>query len=242
MSFSFGDRWLGLWVCDDGRGVRIGRAAHRISLSVTDAHGASLAELVGDCIAPYPDHLRDPSCVPTLRMGQVRADVGEGITARSYTLYFAALDTTPGASFRYRPAGADDAIADVLLHPDCGASMLEIVTDDPWSNPGYGTIDWALPYLPFTHADALRVLHPLVRRPSEYWSVTVGDDPPAHPPGRAVVEAKARGWCELRCGRCGCTAVDVTDAVDDSGTAWRQLHAVVRCGRCGRSTRWHLDD
>ena len=35
---------------------------------------------------------------------------------------------------------------------------------------------------------------------------------------------------------------EVTAALDDSGTGWRQLFAVVRCERCGRSTAWHYDD
>ena len=100
-------------------------------------------------------------------------------------------------------ARADDALSQMQLLPECGPSMLEIVADDPWSNPDYGTIGWALPYLPFTHVDARAALHPLVRPTSSYWEVSVADAAPAGRSGRAVDDAAARSWCEPRCGRCG---------------------------------------
>jgi len=242
MSATFDDRWSGLWVCDDGRAVGVGRAGDSLRLAVTDARGASLAELIGAFVAPYDAHARDPTSVPALRMGRVRAEVGEGITAQTYTLYIAALDAAPGARFRYRPARGDDALSLVQLLPQCGPSMLEIVADDPWSNPDYGTIGWALPYLPFTHVDVRASLHPLVRPSSSYWKVAVAEAAPAGLTGRAVDDAAARSWCEVRCGRCGSAGVEVAEALDDSGTGWRQLFVVVRCRRCGRWTTWHYDD
>jgi len=242
MSATFDDRWSGLWVCDDGRAVRVDRAAEALRLSVTDARGASLAELVGAFVAPDPARALDPDSLPALRLARLRAEVGEGITAQTYTLYVAALDAAPGARFRYRPARADDALSQMQLLPECGPSMLEIVADDPWSNPDYGTVGWALPYLPFTHVDARAALHPLVRPTSSYWEVSVADAAPAGRSGRAVDDAAARSWCEPRCGRCGSAGVEVAEARDDSGTGWRQLFVVVRCGRCGRWTTWHYND
>ncbi len=242
MNTAFDDRWLGLWVCDDGRAVEIRRSADALALSVTDARGASLAELVGTVVAPDPARARDPHSLPNVRMATVRAEVGEGITAQTWKLYLAALDTAPDARFRYRPARADDDLASVQLLPECGASLLEIVSDDPWTNEDYGTIPWALPYLPFTHVNARTTPHPLVAPPSSYWKVTVTDAAPGELPGRAVEVATARAWCELRCGRCGSIDVEINEARDDSGTGWRQLFASVRCARCGRSTTWHYDD
>ena len=242
MSATFDDRWLGLWVCDDGRAVEIRRSADALALSVTDARGASLAELVGTVVAPDPARARDPHSLPNVRMATVRAEVGEGIFAQTWKLYLAALDTAPDARFRYRPARADDDLARVQLLPECDASLLEIVSDDPWTNKDYGTIPWALPYLPFTHASARATPHPLVAPPSSYWKVTVSDTAPGDLTGRAVDAATARSWCELCCGCCGSNRVEITEALDDSGTGWRQLFAVVRCERCGRATIWHYDD
>ena len=73
MSATFDDRWSGLWVCDDGRAVRVDRAAEALRLSVTDARGASLAELVGAFVAPDPARALDPDSLPALRLARLRA-------------------------------------------------------------------------------------------------------------------------------------------------------------------------
>jgi hypothetical protein len=242
MTVQLDERWLALWVSDDARAISIRRDGAALRVEATGPGGELLGDLRARFEAPDPVRATRPDSQPSDRMGQVHADVGEGALAQSYTLHFAVRDRSPEARFKYREARLEDPPGELVIEPSTGASWIESQSSDPWTDPHYGRISWAEPLVPFALAAHRAEPHPRCKRPSRDWKLSSHEADPGPLAGREVGEETARGWCELRCVRCGSAGVTVVRASDDSGTGWRQLFAVLRCVRCGRFSTWHLDD
>lgn len=200
--------------------------------------------MVGRTVSFLPRwrRLQPEDALPRSRMARVVAEVGEDPLAQTYTLFIGTRDTRAGAHYQNREVRPDDPRATLVLFPETGASFVEMMTSDPWTDPDYGKIWWAEPWLDFTHVDARSVPHPTVRPRSTYWKISVHDQMPERLTGREQPERRARDWAELRCGLCGNSGAPIERTLDDSGTGWRQLFVVLRCERCGRRTLWHYDD
>lgn len=229
-------------MCDDARGLRIEHveadAKHPMRITVTASDGRVHGVLPAVLVPP----LRPEDALPRSRMARVVAEVGEGALAQTYTLFVGTRDTREGARYQNREVLPEDPREALVLFPESGASFLELMTSDPWTDPDYGRIAWSEPWLDWTHVDRRAVPHPSVKPRSTYWKISVHDAPPERLTGREQPASEARAWTELRCALCGDTSATIERALDDSGTGWRQLFVVLRCDRCGRRSLWHYDD
>lgn len=237
---TFDDRLLGLWVCDDGRAVKIARAGDALRVTITDPDGRPF-DYNSDVYTASTQTIDRPAAWETgHRMPYVSVEIGKPGWAHTYKLHVAVADRSPDAKFQYRAATSADPLADVILVPDLGGSWADAVVNDPYED-GYMDVPWMRPWLNFSAVACRAIPHPAVKTQS-YWEIEVTADLPLPSPGREQPQERAPAGFLDRCAACGRPGTEFVSATDDSGTGWRQFYVTSRCPRCERYSRWHYND